>query len=241
MGINNRFSNNSMEEQTQKISKSVFVTNFPNHFFARDLWNVCLAYGNVIDVYIPFKKSKFHKESKFNASQPNSAKPKSFTSIGAVKNSFADVLKSSNTNPNSLTISSPTIVLDDSCIAERDFSSSLMGKINDINAMSNLYHIIANEGFENVKLSYLGGMWVLMEMDSIVSKEKISKHVGVRSWFFKLKPACNSFVPNERIVWISVEGLPIKAYTRNTFAKIVSQWGELTDVEDKENSILSFK
>ncbi|GJV83611.1 ribonuclease H-like domain-containing protein [Tanacetum coccineum] len=69
-----------------------------------------------------------------------------------------DVLKSSNTNPNSLTISSPTIVLDDSCIAERDFSSSLMGKINDINAMSNLYHIIANEGFENVKLSYLGGI-----------------------------------------------------------------------------------
>ncbi|GJY67133.1 RNA-directed DNA polymerase, eukaryota [Tanacetum coccineum] len=152
-----------------------------------------------------------------------------------------DVLKSSNTNPNSLTVSSPTIVLVDFCIVERDFSSSLTREIKDINAMSNLYIILANEGFENVKLSYLGEIWVLMEMDSIVSKEKISKHVGVRSWFSELKPACNSFVSNKRIVWIFVEGLPIKAYTRNTFAKIVSQWGELTDVEDKENSILSFK
>ncbi|GJS60758.1 hypothetical protein Tco_0655542 [Tanacetum coccineum] len=143
--------------------------------------------------------------------------------------------------PNSPTVSSPAIVLDDSCIAERDFSSSLMGKIKDINAMSNLYLILTNEGFENVKLSYLGEMLGLIEMDSIVSKEKISKHMGVRSWFSELKPACNSFVSNERIVWIFVEGFPIKAYTRNTFAKIVSQWGELTDVEDKENSILSFK
>nr|GEY68408.1 RNA-directed DNA polymerase, eukaryota [Tanacetum cinerariifolium] len=106
-------------------------------------------------------------------------------------------------------VSSPAIVLDDSCIAKRDFSSSLMGKIKDINAMSNLYCILENEGFENVKLSYLGGMWVLMEMDSTKSKEKINNHVGVRSWFSELKLACSLFVTNERIVWISVECLPI--------------------------------
>ncbi|GJS02775.1 reverse transcriptase domain-containing protein [Tanacetum coccineum] len=43
----------SKEDLTQRISKSVFVTNFPDHFSARDLWNVCTAYGKVIDVYIP--------------------------------------------------------------------------------------------------------------------------------------------------------------------------------------------
>ncbi|GJS42967.1 RNA-directed DNA polymerase, eukaryota, partial [Tanacetum coccineum] len=52
---------NSKEDLTQKISTSVFVTNFPDHYTARDLWNVCLAYGKVIDVYIPFKKSKAGK------------------------------------------------------------------------------------------------------------------------------------------------------------------------------------
>ncbi|GKD13155.1 RNA-directed DNA polymerase, eukaryota, partial [Tanacetum coccineum] len=56
---------NSKEDLTQKISTSVFVTNFPDHCTARDLWNVCLAYGKVIDVYIPFKKSKAGKKFAF--------------------------------------------------------------------------------------------------------------------------------------------------------------------------------
>ncbi|GKE38905.1 RNA-directed DNA polymerase, eukaryota, partial [Tanacetum coccineum] len=38
---------NSKEDLTQKISTSVFVTNFPDHCTTRDLWNVCLAYGKV--------------------------------------------------------------------------------------------------------------------------------------------------------------------------------------------------
>ncbi|GKA53115.1 retrovirus-related pol polyprotein from transposon TNT 1-94 [Tanacetum coccineum] len=40
------------------------------------------------------------------------------------------------------------IVLDDSCILEKDMPCLLMGKIKDINASSNLYVILANEGFE---------------------------------------------------------------------------------------------
>nr|GEX03332.1 uncharacterized mitochondrial protein AtMg00810-like [Tanacetum cinerariifolium] len=78
-------------------------------------------YGNVIDVYIPLKKSK--------------------------------------------------VVLDDSSLTERDFSFSLMGKIKDINAMPNLYLILANEGFENDNLSYLGEFNVVKE-DIISSDEE---------------------------------------------------------------------
>lgn len=36
-----------------------------------------------------------------------------------------------------------------------DFSSSLMGKIKDINALPNLYLILSKKGFENVKLTHL--------------------------------------------------------------------------------------
>ncbi|GJU13397.1 RNA-directed DNA polymerase, eukaryota [Tanacetum coccineum] len=215
MGVSNPSYYNSKEDQTQKISKSGLITNFPYHFTARGRWNVCLAYGNVVDVYIPFTKSK------------------------VVSNSFAVVLKSGTVNPNIATESSPAIVLDDSCIMERDFSCSLMGKIKDINALSNLYIILVNEGFEKVKFSYLGGHWVLLEMDSVTSKEKIIKHVGVGSWFEVLKPACNSFVCKERLVWVSIEGLPVKSLTRNTFTKIISSWGELVDIVESENCSLS--
>ncbi|GJZ82576.1 hypothetical protein Tco_0647749 [Tanacetum coccineum] len=123
---------------------------------------------------------RFQRESKFNASQPTTANLKSFTSKGAVNNSFADILKSNNTSTNSPIVSSPAIVLDDTCIVERDFSSSLMGKIKDINAMSNLYRILANEGFENVKLSYLGGMSANKSEDNS-SSDKEFEHDFVRN------------------------------------------------------------
>ncbi|GJU52543.1 hypothetical protein Tco_1226257 [Tanacetum coccineum] len=102
-------------------------------------------------------------------------------SPGTVSNSFAAILKSGSINHNTITESSPVIVLDDVCIMERDFSCSLMGKMKDINALSNRFIILANEGFENVKLFYLGGQWVLLELDSVTSKEKITNHVGVGS------------------------------------------------------------
>nr|GEW76884.1 RNA-directed DNA polymerase, eukaryota [Tanacetum cinerariifolium] len=49
----------------QKISKSVFVTNFPEDSTARDLWKVCSSYGTVVDVFIPFKRSKSGKRFAF--------------------------------------------------------------------------------------------------------------------------------------------------------------------------------
>ncbi|GKE55506.1 RNA-directed DNA polymerase, eukaryota, partial [Tanacetum coccineum] len=55
----------SKEDQINKISKTVFVTNFPDHIRSRDLWGLCKAYGSVVDVYIPFKKSKSGKRFAF--------------------------------------------------------------------------------------------------------------------------------------------------------------------------------
>ncbi|GJZ68542.1 RNA-directed DNA polymerase, eukaryota, partial [Tanacetum coccineum] len=144
----------------------------------------------------------------------NNSEPRKNVSLGAVQQSFAYVLINGAVKPNFVSESTPAIVLDDSCIMEQDFSCSLMGKIKDINALSNLYIILANEGLDSVKLSYLGGYWVLLDMESVSSKEKINSHVGIGSWL-------------------------TKAQTRNTFAKIVSSWGELVEINDSDNSLLS--
>ncbi|GKB36570.1 RNA-directed DNA polymerase, eukaryota, reverse transcriptase zinc-binding domain protein [Tanacetum coccineum] len=54
-------SQRSKEDEAQKISTSVFVTNFPDQFNAKDLWNTCKQYGNVVDAYIPNRRSKAGK------------------------------------------------------------------------------------------------------------------------------------------------------------------------------------
>ncbi|GJX70696.1 nucleotide-binding alpha-beta plait domain-containing protein [Tanacetum coccineum] len=49
----------------QTISTSVFVTNFPDQYGAKDLWNSCKAYGYVVDAYIPNRRSKEGKRFGF--------------------------------------------------------------------------------------------------------------------------------------------------------------------------------
>nr|GEY93703.1 hypothetical protein [Tanacetum cinerariifolium] len=133
------------------------------------------------------------------------------------KNSFASVLNAGNHKPVMSSEPSPAIVLDESCVSEKNLSCSLVGKIKDINALSNLYVILANEGFDNVSLTYLGSYWVLINVESISSKEKLSKHVGVASWFI------GSFQPAV------------------AFAKIVFLCGSLANMDAEDDSSLPFK
>nr|GEX57162.1 hypothetical protein [Tanacetum cinerariifolium] len=130
--MNNHNFHNSYENRMQKISKSVFVTNFPKDSTARDLWKVCSDYGTVVDVFIPFNRSKSGKR---------------FAFVRLIK--------------------------------EFDFGMYLMGRAKDVFAIPNLPCSISKEGFQNVKLSYLGGMWVFFECDSLASKEKFLNHSEV--------------------------------------------------------------
>ncbi|GJZ50428.1 RNA-directed DNA polymerase, eukaryota, reverse transcriptase zinc-binding domain protein [Tanacetum coccineum] len=64
----------SKEDLTQKISTSVFVTNFPEQFSSRDLWRTCQVYGRVVDAFIPNRRSRtarFQRPSLKNVSNGN--------------------------------------------------------------------------------------------------------------------------------------------------------------------------
>nr|GEW59694.1 nucleotide-binding alpha-beta plait domain-containing protein [Tanacetum cinerariifolium] len=58
-------SQRSKEDDVQKISTSVFVTNFPGGYGANDLWNTCKLYGHVVDVFIPDRRTKAGKRFGF--------------------------------------------------------------------------------------------------------------------------------------------------------------------------------
>ncbi|GKA52728.1 RNA-directed DNA polymerase, eukaryota [Tanacetum coccineum] len=44
----------------------------------------------------------------------------------------------------------------------------------------------------------------------------------------------DNFVMGERIVWIDIEGVPLHAWSRPTFSKIGSRWGEVIELEDNQ-------
>nr|GEZ29876.1 putative RNA-directed DNA polymerase, eukaryota, reverse transcriptase zinc-binding domain protein [Tanacetum cinerariifolium] len=137
--------------------------------------------------------------------------------------------------------SKPSLVIDESCMLEYDYSLALNGKVVDFGLLTNLKTVLTKEGFESFNLKYLGGFWVLIEFCMKELLEKFKSHVGVGSWFSSLEYASNSFVIDERAVWVDIEGVPTKIWTNNTFKKIASKWGELLFEEDRKNTSLYSK
>nr|GEV95531.1 RNA-directed DNA polymerase, eukaryota [Tanacetum cinerariifolium] len=56
--------------------------------------------------------------------------------------------------------------------------------------------LLTKEGFLDVKLTYLGGMWVMIKLDNEASKLELLQHIGVNSWFHVLRAAIHDFADN---------------------------------------------
>ncbi|GJV94416.1 RNA-directed DNA polymerase, eukaryota [Tanacetum coccineum] len=244
MAIRNR----SNEDHTRMISKSIFVTNFPNETTSKDLWKVCQTYGTVVDVYIPNRRTKAGKRFAFvrfirvdNVDRlvgnlctlwigrmhlhanvvrferspvhlPRSAQP--INPVTPTAPSFVSALKGIPANPLP-SLLTPAMVLDDSCLVTRDLENYVTGEILQFSSINNLRVLLSNEGFHNAQIVYLGG--------------------------FRLCNAQSDFVAKERIVWVDIEGVPLHAWSRSTFYKIGSKWGEVMELETSNDDLFARK
>ncbi|GJR93903.1 RNA-directed DNA polymerase, eukaryota [Tanacetum coccineum] len=154
--------------------------------------------------------------------------------------SFASALKGTTNIPLHAS-PSPAMVLDDSCVVPRELDNFVMGEVKQFSSINNLRVFLSNEGFPNVKLAYLGGLWVMIELESLKTKTKFMQHVGVASWFLRLCNAQSDFVSRERIVWVDIEGVPIHAWSHSTFHKIGSKWGEVMELEECKDDMFARK
>ncbi|GJX83173.1 reverse transcriptase domain-containing protein [Tanacetum coccineum] len=109
--------------------------------------------------YLHANVARFHRERKpsapFHPSNDNER-----NSLG----SYVSIFKSGKMN-NVVSDQVASLILDDSCISDRDFSLSLMGKVKDITAMPNQYVILEKGGF-----SELSGVKVTTDNDVKVSE-----------------------------------------------------------------------
>nr|GEX71249.1 RNA-directed DNA polymerase, eukaryota [Tanacetum cinerariifolium] len=219
----------------------VFVTNFPDSFGSRDLWNLCEAYGKVVDVFIPNRKSKAGKRFAFVRFIRVEDMDRLMTHnipgsyVAAVKDTYSSPV---NSAPGP---SSPALVLDDTYVQVDDLSRCAMGRVKESNSIPNLYTILTKEGFADIHLSYLGGLWVTIDFKNEKSKRKLLQHKGVHSWFHALQDATHDFVSNERVVRVDIEGIPLNLWSPATFSKISKKWGEIVDIEESPSSTFARK
>ncbi|GJT75072.1 hypothetical protein Tco_1041797 [Tanacetum coccineum] len=113
-------------------------------------------------------------------------------------------------------LSTSALVLDESCVISGDLACHVMGKVKDIESIPNLRTLLSKEGFLKVKLSYLGGLWIMIELENEASKRSLLDHVGVKSWFHIMQEATQDFVSEERVVWVDIKGVPLNMWSRET-------------------------
>nr|GEW27517.1 nucleotide-binding alpha-beta plait domain-containing protein [Tanacetum cinerariifolium] len=234
----------SKEDDVNRISTSIFVTNFPESFTAKYLFHSCKQCGHVVDSFIPVKRSKEGKRfgfvcfiNVFNVERMNSVEEdKTYVKKSVVQdrgvfqvprkdvggvgngNSFIDVVKSRVTSGMVGGESSPAIVLGDESLNTKDVSNALMGRVKEFASLTNLKMALANEGFIKLNIRYMGELWVLLEFGSLKSKELFQEHTGVE-----------------------IKGVPFKLWSGNTFKRLAAKWGDLLDVDDQEESCFHSK
>ncbi|GJW76621.1 nucleotide-binding alpha-beta plait domain-containing protein [Tanacetum coccineum] len=193
------------------------------------------------------------KQDNFNSSKPiqaekygvpyrnNSFAPSKGVGFKVNGNSFASVLSGKDYTKKPVEEVVPAIVLDDDCLYTKDMSKSLLGRVKEVTSLTNLKKALINEGFDDLTMRYMGELWVLLEFNSVKSKDLFTENIGVGSWFLELKQASNDFLTEGRIIWVEVEGVPLKVWSVNTFKKIAAKWGELLDIDDEEDIYLHSK
>ncbi|GJV65858.1 RNA-directed DNA polymerase, eukaryota [Tanacetum coccineum] len=231
-------------DHTCRISKSIFVTNFPDSTTSNDLWKLCQGYGTVVDVYIPNRKSKAGKRFAFvrfiKVENVDRLVGNLCTLWIGRMHLHANVVRFERSPIQS---SRPIHPISPANSGAPSFASALkaLGEVKQFSSINNLHVFLSNEGFPNVKLAYLGGLWVMIELESLKTKMKFMQHVGVASWFLRLCNAQSDFVLRERIVWVDIEGVPIHAWSHLTFHKIGSKWGEVMELEECKDDMFARK
>ncbi|GKA79596.1 uncharacterized mitochondrial protein-like protein [Tanacetum coccineum] len=129
---------------------------------------------------------------------------------------------------------SPTVIIsqDD----DNELELALIGCHKDFRSIANSKIICKNEGFTGVEVKYLGGLWVMFVFNDKQVRDRFLKHEGILSWFSSLEPCHDDFVLKERLVWLEIEGVPIRAWNNDTFKSICNKWGEVLFIDDTDSS-----
>ncbi|GKB25391.1 RNA-directed DNA polymerase, eukaryota, partial [Tanacetum coccineum] len=211
----------SNADHTRLISKSIFINNFPDSTTSKDLWNLCHPYGTVVDVFILNRKSKSGKRFAFirfikidnidrlvgnlctlwigrfhllanvvRFDRPSKYASRSSHPVNPKPANHVSPVATSFVlavkGNSSPFVSKPALVLDESCLVTRDLGYFVMG-----------------------------GLWVMIELESTKTKLNLMNHVGVASWFRSLCNAQSDFIG--------------------------SKWGDVLELEDDHNDLFARK
>nr|GEY06184.1 RNA-directed DNA polymerase, eukaryota [Tanacetum cinerariifolium] len=247
----------SKEDHVIRISKSVFVTNFPDSFGSRDLWSLCEEYGKVVDVFIPNRKSKAGKRFAFVR----------FIRVDDMDRLIGNLctlwvgrlhLQANAVRYKRPPKYSPSVKLP-SVTSYAPFTSSPSGSfvdamkyIKNVPPHSSLVSCSPALVLDDTCVSVLDVSRQVMgrtkDVNSIPNLHTILTNKGFMDvklsylgGLWELKLASQEFVCNERTMWVDIERIPLHLWSSSTFSRIGMKWGTVMDIEESPGSSFARK
>ncbi|KAI3799749.1 hypothetical protein L1987_35051 [Smallanthus sonchifolius] len=190
----------------------------------QEMWECCEKWGSVVDIYIARKMTK--KERKVEEDRmPVMKGNRGITQFrwleSASSSSFASVLvgekKNHHVHPGKI------VVLDKKYLKViKDHANVVLGCVNDVQSMANLFRVCKQEGFMDVEIVYVGGKWVWMEFQSSMTSSKFKRYEGIKYLFMEFREVLKSYVVNDSMAWSILGRVYIRTNEKNVIRENVS-------------------
>nr|GEZ27011.1 RNA-directed DNA polymerase, eukaryota [Tanacetum cinerariifolium] len=126
----------------------------------------------------PLNKENTQAKNKYEENRRTSRDYNNDNSVYFFTKSYSHAVKGGRQSVNEEMASTPAMVLEEDCLNLQDYTNSLMGRVNEFFSLSNLKKVLANEGFANTKIAYLGELWVLLKFKAEESKIRANEVLG---------------------------------------------------------------
>ncbi|GKE17155.1 retrotransposon protein, putative, ty1-copia subclass, partial [Tanacetum coccineum] len=247
---------NAVDAFTKVVSgpKFKFLGVHNEEVFAKSLSNVSIGNYHVFVAVARFQRnpkndaSYFNKPHSVNSQLPRTTQPrpnlstnvsseippkKSYASVAHAETNTKEIRQNKFENIKSIQLT------EDDLINVEDMSSVVMVKVKEIDTISNMYRVCQNEGFIDVKIHYVGGLWGWIQFLSVKSCDAFKSNESLKKLWTSIKDPSPSFVVDERMIWIEISGLPLYAWGSSAFKKVANIFGKFKFFDDDSEDSMS--
>nr|GFB58070.1 nucleotide-binding alpha-beta plait domain-containing protein [Tanacetum cinerariifolium] len=146
-----------------------FINVFNEERLANNLCTVWMGRHKLIANISRFQRynnkggNKVGVENINNPIRKSSFVPKKSPGVSKDGSSYANVVSEFGVSIGDFVDKSPAMILDDECLVSSEFSNSLFGRVKEFASLANIKVALANEGFADISIQYLGEYWILVK------------------------------------------------------------------------------
>ncbi|CAI9266941.1 unnamed protein product [Lactuca saligna] len=146
-------------------------------------------------------------------------------------NSYASVVKGSSGDNRSKELMTNVVEFSSGDFVMEKKKLVCLVKARDYGTLPNLRMLSFDEGFKSATWVVYGSC-LSSKQKKLVKISYLVMH-AIDHWVLDKRPWGRNFIPLDTIVWVDIEGIPLRAWSKTSFRKIFEKWGTIVQIDDE--------